>query len=85
MANSRVPAALIRFHVGRLHVGTPDSEIQADIRTRCREAGATDAETEEAVKVAIDAHHENLATFISVDRAVSMSAARKIVAARAKW
>jgi len=84
MANSRVPAALIRHHIGNLHVSTPDSEIKEDMLARCRVAGATQAETDEAIQIALDAHHENFATFISVDCAISMAAARKIVAARTK-
>lgn len=52
-----VPQHMIRYIVGKFHVGTPDSEIEADIRRRLVDAGTHQAIA--CVQFALDCHHEN--------------------------
>lgn len=55
---------MLRWLVNRLHVSTPDSEVEANIRSRCVEARETGAEIplereEETVIEAIRIHRHN--------------------------
>jgi hypothetical protein len=56
-SGSALPEAEIRFIVDRFHVGTPDAEVEADIRRRT--ASWPPASQEEAVEYAIKRHHAN--------------------------
>ena len=57
MAKFQVPQASIRWLLGRVHVGTPDTEVEADIRRRC--TVCTEAQRKAIVKYALKCHHEN--------------------------
>jgi len=57
MARIEIPKQSLRWLVGRLHVGTPDSEVEADIRRRC--STATEAQRNACVKYALKCHAEN--------------------------
>lgn len=50
---------MIEWIVGRMHVGTPDAEVEADIRARAKKGGATPEQTETYVKQALKCHHAN--------------------------
>lgn len=55
-----VPQFDIRWLVGRMHVGTPDSEIAADIARRlAKNPKATEEMIAECVAFALHCHHEN--------------------------
>lgn len=45
--------------VDRLHVSTPDEEVEADMRTRARRASMTPEESSSLVSTALDRHHQN--------------------------
>ena len=51
----------VRFIVDRFHVGTPDSEIEADIRKRAGRSDmvAPDGYVDWLVEYALEVHHEN--------------------------
>jgi hypothetical protein len=52
-----VPEAAIRWLLGRVHVGTPDAEIEADIRQRT--SRATKKVQDACVAYALKCHREN--------------------------
>lgn len=54
---SYVPQGSIRWLMGRVHVGTPDAEVEADIRKRLPDA--TEEQKVECVKYALACHREN--------------------------
>jgi hypothetical protein len=47
----------IHWLVDRFHVGTPDSEIEADMLRRTKDA--TKSDQRKAVKIALKRHHAN--------------------------
>ena len=57
MAKFQVPEGSIRWLLGRVHISTPDAEVEADIRRRCSKA--TEAQRKAIVKYALKCHHEN--------------------------
>jgi len=52
-----VPKGAISFIVGRLHVGTSDAEVEANITKRT--AKLTPAQQRKCVAYALKCHHEN--------------------------
>ena len=52
-----IPKQSIKWLVGRVHVGTPDAEVEADIRRRCSKA--TPAQLKACIKFALKCHHDN--------------------------
>ena len=63
-----VPTAALRYHLGRVHVATPDVEVLADIEPYVRKAAATDDRwTDEIVGQTLEAalwiHHEGMAEY----------------------
>lgn len=66
-AERRALKARVGWLVDRLHVSTPDSEVEADIRARCERAGMTKSATTFAVKAALERHHRNQHFFITVN------------------
>lgn len=54
-----VPQASIRWLMGRVHVGTPDSEVEADMRKRCAKGNGTEEQIAACVAFAIACHREN--------------------------
>ena len=61
MSKPIVPKGFIGMIVDKYHVGTPDSEIEADIRQRATKLPAIDAQ--KCVDYAIEHHHENGALY----------------------
>lgn len=61
MAKVKIPEASIRWLIGRVHVGTSDAEIEADMLRRC--AKATTAQQKACVKYALKCHRENQALY----------------------
>jgi hypothetical protein len=55
----RVPYSSIRQLVGWEHVSATDERIEGLITFRMKRAGARPAEVREAVRYALDVHHEN--------------------------
>ena len=53
------PREDIHWLMGRVHVGTPDSEVEADIRRRCTDPVYTPELIQEAVDYALLCHAEN--------------------------
>ena len=53
------PRGDIHWLMGRVHVGTPDAEIEADIRGRCTDPAYTPEIVQEAVDYALICHREN--------------------------
>jgi hypothetical protein len=56
--DARVPRGDVAWYIGRLHCGTPDEEIAADIRKRCTK-GYTAALIEQTVRYALLCHARN--------------------------
>ena len=54
---------MIEWLVDRMHVATPDAEVEADIRGRAARAGATQEQADEYVRIALERHHYNLAEY----------------------
>jgi len=59
-----VPQQSIRWLMGRVHVGTPDAEVEADMRKRCSKA--TEEQAAACVEFALACHHENQGLYRSV-------------------
>ena len=59
-----VPQGSIRWLMGRVHVGTPDAEVEADMRRRC--AKATKEQTAACVAFALACHKENRELYAAV-------------------
>jgi len=57
----QVPKQSISWLLGRVHVSTPDSEVEADIRRRC--SALTPAQRNACVKYALKCHRDNQALF----------------------
>jgi hypothetical protein len=59
--DARVPRGDISWLMGRVHVATPDSEIEADLRRRCAGAGSTIPAdlVDECVQYALAVHKAN--------------------------
>ena len=64
MAKFQVPEGSIRWLLGRVHVSTPDAEVEADIRLTCSKA--TEAQRKACVKYALKCHRENQALYCRV-------------------
>jgi hypothetical protein len=63
-----VPTMAIDHHLGRVHVGTSDAEVKADIEQMVARAAANDprwtpALRRQAVKYALWSHHRNQAEY----------------------
>lgn len=56
----------VSYIVDKYHVGTPDSEIRAEIRKRCKRAKTPSAECAKIVAAAIRRHHANLKVYQDV-------------------
>lgn len=55
-----VPQQSIRWLMGRVHVGTSDAEVEADIRRRfAKNVGMTEKQVAACVAYALDCHREN--------------------------
>lgn len=63
-----INVAAIEWLVGKLHVGTPDDEVAADIRRRAEKAGWPAEARDRAVKIAPAAHHKNRDLYYDVVR-----------------
>lgn len=61
-----VPRSQIDFLVGKLHVGTPDEEVAADIRKRAESAGWPKPVVTLAVNYAVKRHQANRGTYSDV-------------------
>jgi len=49
----------IDWIMGRVHVGTPDEDVEADIRKRAAKLHLTAGDTTKLVRHALAAHHKN--------------------------
>lgn len=56
----------IRMVVGNMHVGTPNSEVEANFRARCAKAGYSEAFTKKVVAAALYVHHQNIKMYNDV-------------------
>lgn len=62
--DARVPRRDVNYLMGRVHVGTPDAEVEADIRRRCEgKPGYTPGLVEQSVRYAIECHQRNRELF----------------------
>jgi hypothetical protein len=61
MAKVEIPEASIRWLIGRVHVGTSDAEIEADMIRRC--STATPQQKRACIKYALKCHRENQALY----------------------
>lgn len=62
--DSRVPRADISWLMGRVHVGTTDAEITADIHKRCDgKPGYTDSIIRQSIAYALECHRRNRKLF----------------------
>lgn len=61
----RIPTGEINRWLGRVHVGTPDAEVEAELRAQIDRSGATwtEAMKRQAVRYALWRHHENLGEY----------------------
>lgn len=71
MSNSKIPSYVpqqdIRWLMGRVHVGTPDAEIESDIRGRlANNPKATEEMIAACVAFALQCHAENRGLYRSV-------------------
>lgn len=66
--DARTPRYDLKWLMGRVHVGTPDSEVETDIRQRCEKSGFPAKITAESVKYALICHHENKGLYRHVMR-----------------
>jgi hypothetical protein len=66
MAKFQVPEASIRFLLGRMHVSTPDAEVEKDMRRRLISSQTTPAQRNACVKFALKCHRENQASYCRV-------------------
>lgn len=67
----KVPTSSIRWLMGRIHCGTPDSEVKADAMRRASEAKwfgkpLTNGQKKKVVDAFIKAHHENQGLYCQV-------------------
>lgn len=62
----QVPEGSIRWLLGRVHVSTPDSEVEADIRRRLCSPQVTEIQRKACVKYALKCHRENQALYCRV-------------------
>lgn len=67
----KVPVASIRWLMGRIHCGTPDSEVAADASRRANEARwfgkpLTASQKKKVVSAFLKAHHENQGLYCQV-------------------
>jgi len=60
------PRTSIKWLVARLHVSTPDAEVEANFRKRCAKIDAPAVLTQEVVDFAILAHAANRDLFVHV-------------------
>jgi hypothetical protein len=65
-----LPHSQIEFVVDRLHVGTSDDEVAAEIRKRAKGGAWTPARVRRAVEYAIKHHHKNRGLFSHVMRGI---------------
>jgi hypothetical protein len=63
---SYVPQGPIRWLMGRVHVGTPDVEIEADIRRRMVKNNPTEEQMRACVDYALACHRENQGLYHTV-------------------
>ena len=70
MAKFQVPQASIRWLLGNVHVSTPDSEVEADMRSRLKTV--TEAQRNACVKYALKCHHENQGLYSPVTTPILM-------------
>ena len=59
--DARVPRGDIHWLMGRVHVGTPDTEVAADIRKRCTAPGYTSSIVRQSIAYALECHKRNRA------------------------
>lgn len=64
--DARVPRGDVAWYIGRLHCGTSDEEIAADIRGRMMAPGYTDALKDQTVRYALLCHARNRDLYRSV-------------------
>jgi hypothetical protein len=64
--SAQCPTYAIRNHLARTHVGTPPSEVEAEIREAARGDAWTPKLVAEAVRFALWQHAENLAAYYFV-------------------
>jgi hypothetical protein len=63
-----VPVGTIKYLVGNLHVGTPDTQVRELFRGKCQKAGASERIAERCGRVAVGQHHRNVKLYIQVQR-----------------
>jgi len=67
-----VPTAMLRFHLGRTHIGTSDGEVLRDTARAIRKAATANPEPwtreirRETLRAALWLHHENRAEYARV-------------------
>ena len=61
--DERVPRSAISWLVNRLHVGTSDETIAADIRSRCTAPGYTESIIKQSIAYALECHRHNQAIY----------------------
>jgi hypothetical protein len=64
--DARVPRVDIHWLIGRVHVGTSDDEVAADVRKRCTAPGYTPAIVRQSVAYALECHRRNRALYSRV-------------------
>jgi hypothetical protein len=57
--DARVPRNDIKWYIARLHVGTADEEIEANIKERCADPAYTPALIRQSVAYALECHKRN--------------------------
>ena len=57
--NARVPRHSISQLMARVHVGTSDDDISADIRKRCNAPGYTERLIKQSIAYALECHKRN--------------------------
>lgn len=67
--DARVPRNHIKWLMGRVHVGTSNDEVQADIERRCAASpGFTPALIRQSVAYALECHKRNRELYVHVMR-----------------
>ena len=65
----QIPKGQLDCVVDRFHIGTPDSEIEADIRRMCGNLNLTPGLINAAVKYALRRHDNNVSLYQRIVRA----------------
>ena len=65
---AEIPTVMLRHRLGRVHVGTPDSEVEELVRKAIAEAPHpfSEQQSDETVAAALWLHHENRSVYAHV-------------------